>query len=88
MCIRDRTSVLLFEKGGSDLPLDPSGVLTDSERDVAMRAFAGESNAVIAAARGSSVSTVKNQLSSLFRKLGVSSRAELVALAHRTTRQP
>lgn len=82
------TSVLLFEKGGSDLPLDPSGVLTDSERDVAMRAFAGESNAVIAAARGSSVSTVKNQLSSLFRKLGVSSRAELVALAHRTTRQP
>ena len=53
--------------------------LSEAERDVARRAALGESSARIAAARGTSVSTVTNQLGAIFRKLGVASRAELSA---------
>jgi DNA-binding CsgD family transcriptional regulator len=54
--------------------------LTDAERDVLTRILAGDSNETIAKARGSAVRTVANQIASIFRKLGVSSRAELAAL--------
>jgi DNA-binding CsgD family transcriptional regulator len=57
--------------------------LTEAERDVARRALGGMSNARIARARGSSVRTVTNQLASVFRKLGVGSRAGLIAWAQR-----
>ena len=53
--------------------------LAAAERDVLRRILRGESNAEIAAARGTAVRTVANQVSSIFHKLGVSSRGELVA---------
>jgi DNA-binding CsgD family transcriptional regulator len=55
--------------------------LTPAERQVALAALAGLSTADIARMRGSSPRTVANQLATLFRKLGVSSRAELAASA-------
>ena len=53
--------------------------LTEAERAVALHLMAGASNAEIAAARGCAVRTVCNQVQSLFKKLGVRSRAELAA---------
>ncbi len=58
--------------------------LTPSEREVAAAAVAGKSNQEIAAARGASTRTVANQLASIYRKLGINSRAELAALWHGT----
>ena len=56
------------------------GGLTDAEQDVLAHILSGESARAIAAARGTSVPTVKKQISSLFRRLGVTSRAEVAAL--------
>ena len=53
--------------------------LSSAERDVLALTLGGQSNASIARARGTAARTVANQLSSIFRKLGVVSRAELVA---------
>lgn len=55
--------------------------LTRAEREVAQLALSGQSNAEIAASRGTSINTVENQVASVFRKLGVESRAELATLA-------
>lgn len=55
-------------------------LLTDAEQDVVRRLLAGGSNQQIADQRGSSVYTVANQIQSIFRKLGVASRAELAVL--------
>ena len=51
--------------------------LTDAERAVAVLVLGGCSNTEIARRRGTSARTVANQLASIFRKVGVSSRAEL-----------
>ena len=51
--------------------------LTPAEQRVLDLVRGGLSNAQVAAARGTSVRTVANQVASLFRKLGVQSRAEL-----------
>jgi len=53
--------------------------LTASERAVMAFILQGRSNAEIARARGTSASTIANQVSMLYRKLGVSSRRELCA---------
>ncbi len=53
--------------------------LTEAERTVALHLMAGATNAEIASARGCAVRTVCNQVQSLFKKLGVRSRAELAA---------
>ena len=53
------------------------GGLTEAEREVALAALAGMSNAEIARLRASSPRTVANQLASVCQKLGVRSRAEL-----------
>lgn len=53
--------------------------LTAAERDVARLAAADLSNAEIAARRGVSARTVANQLASIFRKLKLGSRVELIA---------
>lgn len=64
--------------------LGPSpGRLPAAEHDVLERILRGEHNNVIAAARGTSIPTVKKQIGSLFRRFHVSSRAELVALIGR-----
>jgi DNA-binding CsgD family transcriptional regulator len=57
--------------------------LTPAERAVARLAAAGSSNADIGRARGSSARTIANQLASIYRKVGVGSRAELIALLGR-----
>jgi len=54
-------------------------VLTSSERDIFRAILYGRSNAEIAVSRGRSLRTVANQVASVFRKLAISSRAELVA---------
>src|SRR5688572_1983692 len=62
------------------LRLEGLSALTEIEREVALEVLAGRSTAAIAAARQRSPRTIANQLASIFRKLGVKSRAELVAL--------
>ena len=54
--------------------------LTPAERDVATFAVKGLSLAHIAALRGTSEGTVKAQSAAVYRKAGVSSRAQLVSL--------
>lgn len=55
--------------------------LTATEREIVGLVFRGHSNAEIASLRGRSVRTVETQLSSIYRKLGISSRAELIRLS-------
>lgn len=52
--------------------------LTPSEKEIVDHVCSGLSNAEIARALNKSVLTVKTQLNSVFRKLGVSSRAKLI----------
>lgn len=54
--------------------------LTPREREIAQLVCDGASNAEIAQALSKSVLTIKTQLNSVFRKLGVKSRARLMAL--------
>jgi DNA-binding NarL/FixJ family response regulator len=52
--------------------------LTRAERQVAVLLLEGKSHAEIARTRGSAPRTVANQVASLFQKLGIHSRAELL----------
>lgn len=62
------------------IPDGPEGArLTAAEREVVAALLAGKSNAEIAKARETSTRTVANQVASIFRKLDVHSRAQLVA---------
>jgi DNA-binding CsgD family transcriptional regulator len=64
-------------------PLERTDVLTEltpAEHAVARLVASGSSNAEIGRARGASPRTIANQLASIYRKLGVGSRAELIAL--------
>ncbi len=68
----------------ASFPLPPATVregppLTFAEREVISVLLEGLSYAQIARRRGTSVDTVAKQAGSAFRKLGVSSRSELVA---------
>lgn len=64
---------------------DPNALdaLSEAEREVARLAARGTPNAAIAKKRGVALRTVANQLASIFRKLDVSSRAELATLVSR-----
>lgn len=53
--------------------------LTTAERDILRLILSGASNAQIAARRRTSRNTVANQISSIYRKTGLSSRGELAA---------
>lgn len=53
--------------------------LSDTEREIATHLIAESTNADIARRRGSSEYTIANQVQSIFRKLSVRSRGELVA---------
>lgn len=57
--------------------------LTTAEREVLLLLERGASNAEIARHRGTSVRTVGNQVGTIFRKLGVASRSELMAMRAR-----
>jgi DNA-binding CsgD family transcriptional regulator len=84
-----------FELGGAayavisfplaSLPTASTATLTDAERAVAAEIVAGASYQAIAAARGTSLRTVRNQATSIFKKLGVASRVDLVARAGRSS---
>ena len=54
--------------------------LTDAEREVALLAVQGFADRDIANRRERSVRTIARQLSSVYRKLGISSRTELASL--------
>lgn len=58
--------------------------LTEAERAVAVLAALGRSNAEIAAERGVASGTVANLLGRVYRRLGISSRAELAMRARRS----
>jgi DNA-binding NarL/FixJ family response regulator len=60
-------------------PTIPDG-LTAAEREVLAGILGGQSNAAIARGRRTAVWTVANQVASIFRKLRVASRAELVSV--------
>jgi DNA-binding CsgD family transcriptional regulator len=72
--LADDLAVLSFPLPTPRLP----AVLTEAEREVARLVYAGARNDDIARARGVSLKTVANQLDSIYRKLGVGSRSELV----------
>jgi DNA-binding CsgD family transcriptional regulator len=59
----------------------PEASLTTAELEVARLAAQGRSNAEIAEARDTSVRTVANQMAKILRKLGVSSRADILRSA-------
>jgi DNA-binding NarL/FixJ family response regulator len=56
---------------------DVSGPLTEAEQAIADLVLQGLTTAQVAAARGVARATVASQLQSIYRKLGVASRAEL-----------
>lgn len=58
------------------------GRLTTAEREIARLVLAGKSNEEIASELGKSINTVKSQLTLTYRKLGVSSRSQLLARRH------
>jgi DNA-binding CsgD family transcriptional regulator len=80
-----RFIVFSFPVEGSSGRDDPTAgwmsPLTAAEREVTALALEGLSTAEIAQLRGRSVATVNKQLEMSYRKLGVSSRAELAALS-------
>ncbi len=53
--------------------------LARGEQEVLVLVLEGQSTASVAQARGTSPRTIANQIATIFRKLGVSSRAELAA---------
>ena len=66
---------------GSSLPIHSMfGKLTDSEREVARLMVEGLSNGEIASRLSKSIDTVKCQITSIYKKTGVPSRARLLAL--------
>jgi DNA-binding CsgD family transcriptional regulator len=64
-------------------PLELPAALTQAERAVVKLLSEGHRSPAIALLRDVSLRTVANQLHSVYRKLGVGSRAELIALLHR-----
>ena len=54
--------------------------LSAAEREIASFLLAGMTTAQIAEKRGASIRTVTTQIESIYRKLGIGSRAELAAL--------
>jgi DNA-binding CsgD family transcriptional regulator len=69
----DEYVVLRLPAPAWDLP----DCLTLAERDVALAVLRGATNEEIAGRRSTSVRTVAHQVASIFKKLAVSSRAEL-----------
>jgi DNA-binding CsgD family transcriptional regulator len=90
--LRSLRSVLALADGYLDRPA-PSvagetgiGRLSPREREILDLVSRGYTNPEIALGLGTSANTVRNQLHALFRKVGVTTRAELVGLAARSGR--
>jgi DNA-binding NarL/FixJ family response regulator len=71
----DEIGVLAVARALDDAALDR---LSPAERAIAAALVEGKTNAAIARARGTSAHTVANQIRSIFERLGVGSRTELV----------
>lgn len=88
----DPAELPVLQVGGHELvvvsvpaPQVPADELTAAEQSVVRGIAEGLTNAELAERRQVARSTIANQIASIFRKLGVSSRAELLArLARRT----
>lgn len=75
----DEYALLVFEL--PEIAVPPG--LSPVEREVVLAVVAGQSNEEIARARGTSVNTVANQLRSIYDKLEICSRTELIRLCAR-----
>jgi DNA-binding CsgD family transcriptional regulator len=76
----DEYAILTFEIAQDDpsrYELSPADGLTPTERSIVSLVLRGQRNAAIARARGTSPRTIANQLATIYRKLGVTSRREL-----------
>lgn len=71
-----------------ELPKTTVRGLTSAEEEVLSYLLDGHDNASIAEARGTSPRTTAKQVASIFRKLGVASRAELAAKVSDGERRP
>jgi pimeloyl-ACP methyl ester carboxylesterase/DNA-binding CsgD family transcriptional regulator len=76
----DTLRAFLGEDRGTGVGLSDRG-LTDSEREVLTLIARGMDNVAIAGALSKSEKTVRNQVSSIFAKLGVKTRAQAIVLA-------
>ncbi len=83
--VGDDAFVLLEWRTSSDARPPKFGSLSPAEAAVVILAAAGLSNEAIARRRRSATRTVANQMGSAFRKLGIHSRAELIAAFARRT---
>jgi DNA-binding CsgD family transcriptional regulator len=72
----DQVSSASATVGSTEDPMTP---LTAAEREVMILVLDGLSSAEIALQRGRSVGTINKQIERSYRKLGLSSRAELAA---------
>ncbi len=84
MAERDRAKAVLRRASSAFMQvlnerLDEWG-LTPAERDVALFAIKGLSTAEIAALRATSEGTIKAQTNAIYRKAGVTGRAQLISL--------
>lgn len=79
--VTDLVEVLRQTRRGAVEPPSPRGRVTARELEVIRAVVAGATNKEIAAQFGLSEQTVKNHLSSVFDKLGVSTRLELALYA-------
>lgn len=92
--IREQRSISFLRFGEVELaviaaPIAAAGPdnLTSAEARVLSAILLGKSNHQIASERGTSIRTVANQVASLYRKLGVTSRAELALQLGRVERE-
>jgi DNA-binding NarL/FixJ family response regulator len=84
----ETSDVSFFSLGPDDFAIipvagDPApclAALSEAETRVLAELATGRSNREIAISRGTSLRTITNQVSAVFRKLGVRSRSELVLL--------
>src|SRR4051812_24729190 len=82
----DSSELVVVSHALPDTQVDLTVSLSEAEREVLSLLLAGFSNAAIAHARGTAFGTVCKQIEAVYRKLGVSSRGELSALAQRVGR--
>lgn len=73
----DEEEFAVFSWDATECP-PAAAKLTCAEQEVLQWVVAGASNAQIAAARGTSIRTIANQVASLLDKLGAESRFELI----------
>lgn len=78
MRVGEQDLVVLSFDAASETHADASIRLTRAEDAVARLAIGGLSNRAIADRRGTTLATVAKQLESVYRKIGVNSRAELL----------